>query len=442
MTAGAGCAWTASSNNPWITVTSGSSGSGAGTVGYSVASNSGSARTGTITIAGQTFTVSQQTPPVSSNNYWIPVATHSGGQLGSQWRTDIGLNCAGASAASATLTFSHPAGASSIVRTINIAAGQQVVLRDVVGQTFGVATGKGPIQIGSTQPLVVTSRTFNDTPQGTFGQDYDGFSAAGGLTAGESAVIGQLAQKDPYRSSIGITNMGTINAVIGVTLCDGNGTALTTFDVTVAPGAFWQEESFKIRIARNDLDTCYAKITVKSGSGILAHASLVDGRTNDPTTFWAKSVQATPSGGSITGRWSIEFTLSGYLFPMTVNLTQQGTSITGDIVFTDGSGYTPILSTSNIVGQNFSIFWPLVGASYVFEFRGTVTSDFQSMSGSVYSDGSYRTTFTGHKTSSSGVAQDLLRTPPQVSSSTNSRPGCKPQLIPRSHISTILTMTA
>ena len=259
-------AWTASSNNPWITVTSGSSGSGAGTVGYSVASNSGSARTGTITIAGQTFTVSQQTPQVSSNNYWIPVATHSGGQLGSQWRTDIGLNCAGASAASATLTF-YPAGASSIVRTINIAAGQQVVLRDVVGQTFGVATGKGPIQISSTQPLVVTSRTFNDTPQGTFGQDYDGFSAAGGSTAGESAVIGQLAQKDPYRSSIGITNMGTINAVIGVTLCDGNGTALTTFDVTVAPGAFWQEESFKIRIARNDLDTCYAKITVKSGSG-------------------------------------------------------------------------------------------------------------------------------------------------------------------------------
>jgi Zn-dependent metalloprotease len=59
VTAGAGCAWTAVSNATFITVTSGSSGSGNGSVGYSVAVNSGAARSGTITIAGQTFTVNQ-----------------------------------------------------------------------------------------------------------------------------------------------------------------------------------------------------------------------------------------------------------------------------------------------------------------------------------------------------------------------------------------------
>jgi len=48
------------SNATFITVTSGSSGSGNGTVGYSVAANAGStSRSGTITIAGQTFTVTQ-----------------------------------------------------------------------------------------------------------------------------------------------------------------------------------------------------------------------------------------------------------------------------------------------------------------------------------------------------------------------------------------------
>ena len=53
-----GCAWTATSNNPWITVTSGASGSGNGTVNYSVAPNSGTTQlTGTITVAGQTHTV-------------------------------------------------------------------------------------------------------------------------------------------------------------------------------------------------------------------------------------------------------------------------------------------------------------------------------------------------------------------------------------------------
>jgi Zn-dependent metalloprotease len=60
VTAGAGCAWTAVSNAAFITVTSGASGSGNGTVNYSVASNTGaSSRTGTLTIAGQTFTVTQ-----------------------------------------------------------------------------------------------------------------------------------------------------------------------------------------------------------------------------------------------------------------------------------------------------------------------------------------------------------------------------------------------
>jgi hypothetical protein len=59
VTAGNGCDWTATSNAPWLTVTSGGSGSGNGTVRFSAASTSGGARSGTITIAGQTFTVSQ-----------------------------------------------------------------------------------------------------------------------------------------------------------------------------------------------------------------------------------------------------------------------------------------------------------------------------------------------------------------------------------------------
>ena len=53
--------WTAVSNATWITVTAGSSGSGNGTVTYSVASNlTGARRTGTLTIAGQTFTLTQE----------------------------------------------------------------------------------------------------------------------------------------------------------------------------------------------------------------------------------------------------------------------------------------------------------------------------------------------------------------------------------------------
>lgn len=60
VTTPAGCAWTASSQVNWIIVTSGASGSGNGTVQYTVAANTDSAgRTGTLTVATQTVTISQ-----------------------------------------------------------------------------------------------------------------------------------------------------------------------------------------------------------------------------------------------------------------------------------------------------------------------------------------------------------------------------------------------
>lgn len=60
VSSASGCPWTAASNNSWLSISSGSSGSGNGSVGYSVAANSGSSsRSGSLTIAGKTFTVNQ-----------------------------------------------------------------------------------------------------------------------------------------------------------------------------------------------------------------------------------------------------------------------------------------------------------------------------------------------------------------------------------------------
>lgn len=68
VTAADGCAWSAASTTSWITITS-ASGTGSGFVSYQVSANSGSAaRTGTITVAGRSITVTQAgtggtTPP-------------------------------------------------------------------------------------------------------------------------------------------------------------------------------------------------------------------------------------------------------------------------------------------------------------------------------------------------------------------------------------------
>ena len=58
---GTSCSWTATTSTSWITITNGT-GSGIGSVTFSVAQNAtGSPRTGTLTVGGQTVTVNQGT---------------------------------------------------------------------------------------------------------------------------------------------------------------------------------------------------------------------------------------------------------------------------------------------------------------------------------------------------------------------------------------------
>ena len=54
------CDWSAVSNAGWITITQGDNGTDNTTVRYTVEANTGVSRTGTITIAGNTFTVQQE----------------------------------------------------------------------------------------------------------------------------------------------------------------------------------------------------------------------------------------------------------------------------------------------------------------------------------------------------------------------------------------------
>jgi hypothetical protein len=74
VTAGSGCGWTAKADVNWITVNSGAIGSGNGTVTYTVAANNGQTRTGTLTIAGKTLTVTQTGAPCT---YALTPATKS-----------------------------------------------------------------------------------------------------------------------------------------------------------------------------------------------------------------------------------------------------------------------------------------------------------------------------------------------------------------------------
>lgn len=74
-----GCRWRANSGASWFTITSGSQGTGNGTVNYSVSSNSSSSlRTAASTIAGRVFTVSQAG---TGTTYTITASAGNGGAI-------------------------------------------------------------------------------------------------------------------------------------------------------------------------------------------------------------------------------------------------------------------------------------------------------------------------------------------------------------------------
>ena len=110
LSTGAGCAWTASTFSPWITINTAISGSGPTVLDYTVAANTGaSIRAGQILIGGQIFIVSQDapcTPTVSPQNQQVSA---SGGGFSAS--ISIGAGCPwSAATADSWITLTPPAG--------------------------------------------------------------------------------------------------------------------------------------------------------------------------------------------------------------------------------------------------------------------------------------------------------------------------------------------
>ncbi|MGD1147722.1 MAG: putative Ig domain-containing protein [Thermoanaerobaculaceae bacterium] len=233
---------------------------------------------------------------------WVPVATHTSGLGGTEWRTDVAALNPGAVAANVEVDFHGAGGVASA--TASIPPGTQVVLADVVGQLG--TTGSGALEVLSDQPVEVASRTYDQFlatascfPGGTQGQDYPALDPAYGLPNGQapytqdSAYLLGLAENARFRSNIGLVNTGIGAASVLVELFDGAGNKLTGYTSTLASGQWSQAvEPFRKLAGQTAMDSGYAKVTVQSGYGVFPFASVIDNITGDPTTV---TKQLTPS---------------------------------------------------------------------------------------------------------------------------------------------------
>ena len=162
VTTGASCAWTARADAGWITISSGASGTGPGTVAFSVASHSGtSPRSGGLTIADHAVTVSQDALVACTLDISPSSALHTKdagtgsfnvvAPAGCPWKASSAVSWltlapgGGDGSGSATITYSLSRNTDVAARTGGITVADRAFLVTQSGDTGACEYGVSPV---------------------------------------------------------------------------------------------------------------------------------------------------------------------------------------------------------------------------------------------------------------------------------------------------------
>lgn len=213
---------------------------------------------------------------------WVAAAASTGGAQGSVWRTDLAvLNRSGEAATAEVRYRSDDGGAGTAV--VVLLHGEQRTLTDVVGGMD--MTGGGSLEVFSDRPVLVSSRTYSTSDAGTYGQFLDGTASAETADQGQTVWLPQLRQNESFRTNIGFLNTADLEAAVRVRLFDASGQLLAVrLRALPARSRLQLQEPFYRIAGRDDIAAGYASVTVESGGGVIAYASVIDNATNDPTT--------------------------------------------------------------------------------------------------------------------------------------------------------------
>lgn len=264
--------------------------SGSTTVRFSAASTAAG-----YTLAATPATVTASgTPPVGPpiseagpHLYFVPTCAHAAGVGTTQWQSDLVLHNPNPTSASVNLYLLKRDLDNQSVRgkTASVGAGASLRLADVVLGTFGESSAAGAMLVGSTQPLLVSSRTFNTAPAGTFGQYVEGFAASRAVAGTAPVRLVQLTRNSGYRTNIGFVNATATATAVQVDLHRADGSHLGRRDFSLPPWGARQETDTFSKVTSADVDDGYAVVRSSSGAArYFVYASVVDARTGDPVT--------------------------------------------------------------------------------------------------------------------------------------------------------------
>jgi hypothetical protein len=214
----------------------------------------------------------------------IPASGTGPGANDSHWQTELTLHNTSSSAITATLTF-HDILGSGGTSTVSVAPRATVAIADVVASRFGRATATGAIEVtfdsAFAQKLTVSSRTFNKSGAGEFGQDIPAVDQSNIPTVGSIVVLSGPSSATDARFNFGV--YADSASTIQWDLVRADGTVAASKEVTYAAGTQAQYNfgvSTLFNTSSLDNDTVQAVVT--SGRAI-PYGSVVNNVSGDPT---------------------------------------------------------------------------------------------------------------------------------------------------------------
>jgi hypothetical protein len=234
-----------------------------------------------------TGTIAVEGGPPPEFSQLVPAVVHTPGEAGTQWRTSLALLNPGPGTVQVDLTL-VTAGA-SVLASVTLEGGLSAEWVDVVVDLFGqssTARTSGAVHLAADAPVLATSRTYNQTATGTYGQYLPALSTAHCLGQGETGYLMQLKDNDDFRTNVGFANLGTGSVPVRVQLHDDYGLAIgVPLDVTVAAGAWSQVNDVFETSHAGPHDLAWATVQAQGAGAVWAYASVVDNRTGDATTI-------------------------------------------------------------------------------------------------------------------------------------------------------------
>jgi hypothetical protein len=227
----------------------------------------------------------------ADHNYAVAAVAHTPGVGTSLWRSKLGvLNRSGKRA---DVTLSYVRGGSTTTTTERIAHGVLKTWDDAAVNLFGIqGNSSGSVFVDSTQPLVVTSRTYDEGVDGTFGSFLPGVTVDEDLGYGEVGVLSQLCGNDDFRTNVGLVNLVSAVCWVRVQVYAADGTEMGSPDtVPLNAYGFKQINDVFRSTGSGSLDNAYVIVEVTDpGCRVWGYGAVIDGVAAHPGTDDATTI--------------------------------------------------------------------------------------------------------------------------------------------------------